>query len=53
MQKPLWFETNREEPEELTGEIYNNQNNNDFKITINSRTYDVKNSKNFGWSNYT
>ena len=38
-----------EEPEELTGEIYNYQNKNDFKIIINSRTYDVNDSKNFGW----
>ena len=35
MQKPLWFERNRKEREELTEDIYNNQDNNDFKITMN------------------
>ena len=30
MQKPLWFKINRKEFEELKGEIYNNQNNNEF-----------------------
>ena len=43
--KSLWFETNRKEFEELTGDIYNNQDNNDFKIIINKRTYDLKNAK--------
>ena len=48
MQKPLWFEINEKEFEELTGDIYNNQDNNDFKIIINNRTYDLKNAKKFG-----
>ena len=52
MQKPLWFETNWKEFEELTGEIYNNQDNNDFKITINKKTYDLENAKNF-WTEVT
>ena len=43
MQKPLWFEINKKEFEELAGDIYNNQDNNDFQITINKRTYDLKN----------
>ena len=47
MQKPLWFEINLKEFEELTGDIYNNQDNNDFKLTINNRTYDLKNAKKF------
>ena len=47
MQKPLWFEINKKEFEELTRNIYNNQDNNDFKIIINKRTYDLKNA-NFG-----
>ena len=43
--KPLWFEINKKEFEELTGEIYNNQDNNDFKIIINKRTYDLQSAK--------
>ena len=35
IQKPLWFERNRKELEELRGGIYNSQDNNDFKITMN------------------
>ena len=34
MQKPLWFEINKKEFEELTRNIYNNQDNNDFKVII-------------------
>ena len=47
MQKPLWFKINRKDFEELTGDIYNNQDHNDFKFTINKRTYDLKNAKKF------
>ena len=35
MKKLLWFQINKKEFEELTREIYNNQNNNDFKVIIN------------------
>ena len=45
----LWFEINRKEFEELTGDIYNSQHNNDFKIIINKKTYDLKMQKNLGW----
>ena len=45
MQRPLWFGINKKEFEELTRDIYNNQDNNDFKIIINKRTYDLKNAK--------
>ena len=45
MQKPLWFEMNKKEFEELTRDSYNNQDNNYFKIIINKRTYDLKNVK--------
>ena len=44
-QKPLWFEINKKEFGELTGDIYSNQDNNNFKIIINKRTYDLKNAK--------
>ena len=43
--KPTWFEINRNEFEELARDIYNNQDNNIFKIIINKRTYDLKNAK--------
>ena len=52
MQEPLWFEINKKEFEELTRDIYNNQDNNDFKIIKNKRTYDLKNSKKF-WTEVT
>ena len=53
-QKPLWFKINKPECEELTRDIYNNQDNKDFKITINKRTYDLKNAtKKVNRSNYT
>ena len=52
MHKPLWFEINRNEFEELTGGIYNNQDNNDFKVMINKRTYDLKNARKF-WMKVT
>ena len=45
MQKPLWFEINEKKFEELTGDIYNNQDKNDFRIIRNKRTYDLKNAK--------
>ena len=43
--KKTWFEINKKELEELTREIYNNQDKNDFKIIINRRPYDLKNAK--------
>ena len=54
MQKPLWLELNKKEFEELTRNIYSNQDNNDFKIIINKRTYGLKNPKKIlDRSNYT
>ena len=52
MQIPLWFKINKPEFDELTSYIYNNQNNKDFKININKRTYDLENAKNF-WKKIT
>ena len=52
MQKPWWFKINKPEFEELTSDIYNNQNNKDFKITINKKTYDLKNAKKI-WTKMT
>ena len=59
MQIPSWFKINKPEFDKLTSNIYNNQNNKDFKITINDFTiniindftinYDLKKcKKNFG-----
>ena len=45
MQKTIWFKINRKEFSELKVDIYNNRDNNDFKFTINKRTYDLKNAK--------
>ena len=47
MQKPLQFEINIKEFEELTRNIYNNQDNDAFKIIIKEKTYDLKNAKKF------
>ena len=33
----LWFRINKPEFDELTSDIYDNQNNKDFKITINKK----------------
>ena len=52
MQIPLWFRMNKSEFDKLTSEIYDNQNNKDFKITINKKTYDLKNAKEF-WTTIT
>ena len=51
-QVPLWFRINKSEFDELKSNIYNNQNNKDFKITINKKTYDLKNAKKF-WTKIT
>ena len=37
MQKPKWFEINKKEFQELPIDIYNNQDNNDFKIVIDKK----------------
>ena len=52
MQKPLWFKINKKEFDELTGSIYNNQDHNDLKFTINEKPYDLKNAKMF-WTEVT
>ena len=44
-QEPLWFEINKKEFGKLTGDIYNNQNNSNFKIIIDNKTYNVKKAK--------
>ena len=52
MQITLWFRINKSEFDELTRDIYDNQNNKDFKITIDKKTYDLKNAKK-NWTKIT
>ena len=52
MQKPLWIRINKKEFDELAGDVYNNQNSNNFKFIINKKTYDLKNAKIF-WTKVT
>ena len=52
MQKPWWFKIPKPEFEELTSDIYDDQNNKDFKITINEKIYDLKNAKKI-WTKIT
>ena len=47
-QIPLWFRINKSEFYVLKSNIYDNQNNKDLKITINKKTYYLKNAKKFG-----
>ena len=51
-QMSLWLRINKSEFDELKSNIYNNQNNKDFKITINKKMYDLKNAKIF-WMKVT
>ena len=53
IQKPLWFKINKPEFDELTGDIYNNQDNKDLIITINKKNYDLKNEKKKIWTEVT
>ena len=48
----LWFRINKSESDKLKSKIYDNQNNKDFKITINKKTYDLKNANIF-WTKVT
>ena len=52
MQKPIWFKIKEKGFEELARDIFNNQDNNDFRIIINRRTYGLKNAKQF-WMEVT
>ena len=52
LQIPLWLRINKSEFDEITSDIYDNQNNKDFKITINRKTYDLKNARKF-WKKIT
>ena len=45
MQITLWFRINKSEFDELTSDIYDNQNNKDFKITIDKKNLWFKKRK--------
>ena len=47
MQITLWFRINKSGFDQLTSDIYDNEDNKDFKITINKKMYDLKNAKKF------
>ena len=47
VQITLWFRINKSGFDQLTSDIYDNENNKDFKITINKKMYDLKNAKKF------
>ena len=47
VQKPLWVKINRNDFNSLIQDVYNNLNNNEFKTTVDKKTYDLKNAKNF------
>ena len=47
IQKPLWIKINRNNFNSLIRDLYNNLNNNEFKTTVDKKTYDLKNSKFF------
>ena len=51
IQKPWWFKINKPEFEELTSDIYDNQNNKHFKITIKKYLWFKKQKKFFDKNN--
>ena len=52
MQITLRFKLNKPEFEKLTSNIYDNQNNKDFEITINKKAYEKKKKKK-NWTKVT
>ena len=48
IQIPWWFRINESEFDKLRNDIYDNQNNKEFKIVINKKTYDLKIAKKIG-----
>ena len=47
IQKPLWVKINKIDFDSLIQDVYNNLNNNEFKTTVDKKTYDLKNAKKF------
>ena len=52
LQIPLWFRINNSDFDELTSDIYNNQNNKDFRITKKKNLWFKKYSQVLDKSNY-
>ena len=52
MQKRLWFQINKAEFEELTKNVYNNQDKNDFKIIIKKKPFNLEKANKF-WMKIT
>ena len=50
--KRLWFQINKAEFDELTKNVYNNQDNNDFKITIKKKSCNLEKANKF-WMKIT
>ena len=47
IQKPLWVKLNKNDFDLLTQDVYDNLNNDEFKTTVNKKTYNLKNAKKF------
>ena len=47
IQKPLWIKLNKNHFDSLRQDVYNNQNNSEFKTTIGGNVYDLRNTKKF------
>ena len=47
IQKLLWVKTNKNDFDSLMQDVYNNLNNNEFKTTVDKKSYDLKNGKKF------
>ena len=47
IQKPLWAKINKNDFVSLIQDVYNNLNNNEFKTTVDKKTYDLKKAKKF------
>ena len=47
IQRPLWVKINRNDFNSLIQDVYNNLNNNEFKTSVDKKTYHLKNAKNF------
>ena len=49
MQRPVWIELNKNDFNALITDVDDNLDNNEFKTTIDGKTYDLKNAKKFWW----
>ena len=47
IQKTLWVKLNRNNFDSLLQDVYNNQNNDEFKTVVEKKPYDLKNAKKF------